>query len=179
MRDRIGRATRPFWLLAALLTAACVTPPPAGTPMPPRVEILTADARATTYGSGAAEMLDHPALREKVRALFGRDWATPAPPRAAAARRITVAPPEFFLRAGPPRVLRIAGSDYVGAPGCQPASCSLLRGLLLVRTDGEALLARLDEGGFSHYYGYAAGMAMTPDGRLLLDSAWRTLEPLP
>lgn len=176
MRLQATTLTRSLWLLAAVFTTACVSAPPTEAP---RVEILTADARATSFGNSASAMLANPALRVKAQALFAADW-TPSPaPGPASTGRISVTPAEFFEKSGPPRVVRVAGKDYIAAPGCQPRACTTLRGLLLVRADGEALLARLDEGGFAHYYGYGAGMAMTPDGRALLDSVWRALGPLP
>ncbi|MBI2152233.1 MAG: hypothetical protein HYV92_00300 [Candidatus Rokubacteria bacterium] len=165
-----GKTT--LWLLAALFTAGCIVPPPAGTPLPPRVEILGDHTRASLYGKSAADMLDHPAIREKVRSLFGSDWgggAVGGPGVAAAA-------PEFFSRSFPPRLIQVRGWEYVAASGCMANACRTHRGLLLVRSDGGELLARLDEGGYTHYYVFGVGMLATPENRAAIDAVRRALE---
>jgi len=156
----------PFFL--AFVTVACVVLQPPGTPVPPRVEILKNDPRAARYGVSAAEILNHPEMRDKVRQLFGADWS-PVAERGRAASA-------FFSKSFPTSVLRIAGSDSIAAPGCVPEACLTHRGLLLVRTDGAQLLARLDEGGFTRYYAFGIGMVGTPENRELVDAAWRELE---
>ncbi len=153
-------------LALVLSTAGCVLPPPPGTLAPPRVEVLTADSRAARYGTTAAEVLEHPMLGEKVRALFTERGPGLVAPAAT-----------FFSKSSPPRALRIADRDYVAASGCMATACATRRGLLLVSDDGQRLLARIDDGGFTHDYGFGPGMvAMTPQDRLLIDAAWRALE---
>ena len=165
----------PVCVFIAFSTTACVVPPPAGTPSPPRVEILMSDSHAARYGSSAAEVLSHPAVREKVRLLFGSDLSGDAERR----RELSASAADFFSKSSPPRLLRIGELDYIAASGCLPGACQSHRGLLLIRADGEELLARLDEGGFTHYYAYAAGVAMTPWRHALVDVAWHALEPAP
>jgi len=157
------------WFLIAFFAAGCVVPPPAGTPEPPKVEIMMGDARALSYGSSVKELIGHPTVGEKARRLFGSDWEPGG--------RLASAAKEFFSIPSPSRLLRIGGAEYIATPGCLPGKCQTHRGLLLVRLDGEELLARLDEGGFAHYYAFRAGANMTPQERALVDSAWRALEP--
>ena len=114
-------------------------------------------------------MLAHPEARESVRLLLGsgQSQATPL--------RLSRSAADFFGNPSPTRVLRIAGADYVAATGCVPSACSTHPGLLLIRADGKELFARLDDGGFSHYYGFGTGVEMTPKTLALLDAAWRAL----
>ncbi|MFQ5896679.1 MAG: hypothetical protein ACE5JN_00300 [Candidatus Methylomirabilia bacterium] len=114
-------------------------------------------------------MLGHPQVREKVQALFGPDWSPEG------RRELSAAAPEFFSKSFPIRLLRIRAQDYIGAAGCLPKACLTHRGLLLIRVDGEELLARLDAGGFSHYYGFGL-MVRMPQDRALVDAAWRALD---
>jgi len=138
--------------------------------VPPRVEILRNDPRAGQYGLSASEILNHPEMRDKVQRLFGADWGPDAGRRAA---------PAFFTKSFPATVLRIGGADYIAAPGCVPEACLTDRGLLLVRTDGAQLLARLDEGGFTRYYAFGIGVGIemvgTPQDRATVDAVWREL----
>ena len=67
-----------IWCLAvcsvALVTAAgCTVASPRGAPVPPSAEILPTDARTLAYGGTTAEVLQNPAMADKVRALFGPD----------------------------------------------------------------------------------------------------------
>lgn len=166
-------ARRGVWVWVALGIAGCVVPPPAGTPVPPRVEVFTSDARAIRYGESATAILGSPAVRDKARALFGADWGEAG----GRAGGLSAAAPEFFGRSTAPRVLRIGATEYVAVPGCLARACAARRGLLLIRADGEELLARLDDGGFMHHYGFGPGMtAMTPAHRLTVDAGWRALE---
>lgn len=166
---RLSGVRRLGLLLAGLLAAGCVVPPPPGTPPPPAVDILTGDARASRYGSNAAEVLAHAETRAPVRRLFDSDRRQPLPLSRNAA--------DFFGNPSPARVVRIAGTDYIAATGCVPSACSAHRGLLLIRIDGKVLFARLDDGGFAHYYGFGAGVEMTPNTLALLDAAWSALRP--
>ena len=160
-------------LLLTPVTYGCVVPPPPGASGPPVAEVLPADARALAYGRSAGEILEHPQIRDKVRSLFGADWA----PTAAAVGRPTAAAPLFFERGGPVRMVHIGDADYIAITGCAVQACASRRGLLLVREGGEQLMARLDEGGFSHHYAYGSGAVGGPGGAApVLDSALRALE---
>ena len=172
MRRSLLRGMLACLLLAPAITG-CVVPPPPGSPAPPVAEVLPADARALVYGRSAGEILENPQLRDKVRALFGADWAPPIP----GAGKLTAAAPLYFQRGGPVRMVQIGNANYIAITGCAAQACAVGRGLLLVREGGEELMARLDEGGFSHHYGYGPGMVgglgTTP---AVLDSALRALE---
>jgi hypothetical protein len=159
-------------LRAALLVAAvaiggaaCVAAGPSDAPVPPIVQVDGADARARQFGSTASEILTNSSLESKVRALFGPDWALEP------GSRLRAPASAFFASGDPPRVMRTSEAEYVAVSGCGPAGCRAQRVLMLVRADGETLLARLDEGGFSHYYAYGAGLNMSPANRALLDRA--------
>ena len=162
----------PVVLLGTLIVGGCVLAPPAGTLDPPRVEVLATDARAVRYGAEAAQVFEHPEIRDKVRALFGRDWS------ADGARWLLAPVPAFFSRSSPPQVLRIGGTDYIALVGCMAAACATRRALVLVSADGERLLARVDDGGLTHLYAFGPGMiTLTPEDRLVVESAWRALQP--
>ena len=162
----------PVVLLGTLIVSGCVLSPPAGTLDPPRVEVLATDARAVRYGAEAAQVFEHPEIRDKVRALFGRDWS------ADGARWLLAPVPAFFSRSSPPQVLRIGGTDYIALVGCMAAACATRRALVLVSADGERLLARVDDGGLTHLYAFGPGMiTLTPEDRLVVESAWRALQP--
>ena len=166
------RILRALSVFPAVLAWACTLPPPPGTLVPPRVEVLEGDARAVRYGRSAAEVLRAPALAESARALFGANWSAAG----AGGRGVSGPAPEFFARAaGAPRVLRVGGVDWIGVAGCRTGACTTHAGVLLVRGDGAVLLARLDDGGFSHYYAFGTGWSATPETRLLVDTAWRAL----
>jgi hypothetical protein len=48
---------------------------------------------------------------------------------------------------------------------------------MLVSADGDRLLARIDDGGFSYSYGFGpAKTALTPTDRLAVDAARRAVE---
>jgi hypothetical protein len=147
-------------VLAALIFAACATSPPGG--------VLTADARALRYGASGPEILNNPQLRDKVRALFGPDW-NPGGAVASGA-------PSYFPPTSSIRLVRIGDADFIAISGCVAGSCASHRGLLLVRQDAEQLLARLDEGGFSHYYNFGPGATLGAVPRPLIDDAWRVVE---
>ncbi|MGH7399960.1 MAG: hypothetical protein ACRELW_20770, partial [Candidatus Rokuibacteriota bacterium] len=133
-------------------------------------EVFAADARALAYGRSASEVLDNPQLRDKVRALFGADWGPPSP----GVGKLTLAAPAYFERGGPVRMVRVGDANYIAITGCAAqAACTGHRGLLLVREGGEQLMARLDEGGFSHHYAHGTQVA---GASTILDSALRALE---
>jgi hypothetical protein len=159
-------------LLLVPVAAGCVVPPPPGASGPPVAEVLPADARALVYGRSAGEVLENPQLRDKVRALFGADWGPPSP----GAGKLTLAAPKYFERGGPLRMVHIGDADYIAITGCAPEACAGRRGLLLIREGGEPLIARLDEGGFSHHYAYGTQVGGPSGAPAVLDSALRALE---
>lgn len=158
-------------LVGVLTAGGCVLPPPAGTLVPPRVELLASDARAAQYGVEAPQMFEHPALRDNVRALFGADWSP------GSARLLSAPAPAFFAKSSAPRMLLIGNADWIAVTGCAPAACATQRGLLLVSPDAQRLFARVVDGGFTHDYGFGPGMVgLTPQERVLVDSAWHALQ---
>ena len=101
-----------------------------------------------------------------VGAACGPDWALEP------GHRLRAPASSFFASSDPVQLVRTNDAEYVAVSGCGPAGCRAQRGLLLVRSpDGENLLARLDEGGFGHYYAYGAGLSMSSAVRALLDRA--------
>jgi hypothetical protein len=148
------------------LIAVCVLSPPVDAASP--AGVLPADARALRYGPTAPEILENPALRDKVRALFGADWNLGGQLRTAA--------PAFFPASSPLHMVRIGDQDYIAVSGCVPDSCAANRALLLIRPDGEHLMARIDEGGFSHYYDYRSGAPATQVPLPTIDRAWEAVE---
>lgn len=147
----------------ALLFTACVLPSSGRAPTADSVTVLPADARALRYGATAPEVFDNPMLRDKLHGLFGADWS-PGPGRAFGA-------PAFFPPSAPIRMVRMAGRDYITISGCVTGACEGHRGLLLIGPD-EQLLARLDDGGFSHYYDYGPSATGGTGPRLAIDGAW-------
>lgn len=154
----------------ATLATGCITAPSPDTPTRPIVQVDSVDARARQFGNTTTEIITNPALAPKIHALFGPDWALEP------GARLRAPASSFFASGDSPRMLRTAEAEYVAVSGCGPAGCGLQRVLLLVRPDTEALLARLDEGGFSHYYAYGAGLTMSPATRALLDRARTVVE---
>jgi len=160
-------------LLLTPVAAGCVLPPEPGSSAPPRAEMLAADARALAYGRSASEVLENPQLRDKVRTLFGGDWSPPSP---GGAGKLTMAAPQYFERGGPLRMVHVGDADYISVTGCAPQACAARRGLLLIREGGEQLMARLDEGGFSHHYAFGPGETGGVNrAAAVLDSAVREL----
>jgi hypothetical protein len=157
--------------LTALLAAACVVEPPAGTP-PPLVGILSGDAPAAKYGVTGREVIDHPAVQDKVRALFGPDWR----PAAESGGKLGAGAAAFFGISSPPQAVRMSGTNYIAVTGCITGACASHRGLLLIREDGELLLARVDEGGYSHYYAHGVPGERAAAGPTVVDGAWRALQ---
>jgi len=56
-----------------------------------------------------------------------------------------------------------------------PNSCDTRRVLLLIEEGGSRLFARLDEGGFAHYYGYGSEAALRDTAPTIVDSGFRAL----
>ncbi len=156
-------------LLLVPVAAGCVVPGASG---PPVADVIAADARALVYGRSASEVLENPQIRDKVRALFGADWGPPSP----GAGKLALAAPQYFERGGPLRMTHIGDADYIAITGCAAQACAGRRGLLLIRESGEQLMARLDEGGFSHHYAYGAQIGGAGGAPVVLDTALRALE---
>lgn len=158
-------------LFGVLSAGGCVLPPPPGQPVPPRVEVLGADSGSTRYGENAVQIFEHPAIRDKVRALFGPDWSG-----GGRAGGLSAPAPLFFSKSSPPTRLRVGEREYLAVSGCAATACATRGGLVLVGADGERLLARVDDGGFTVHYGFGPGMAaLTPPDRMAVDAAWRAL----
>lgn len=158
-------------LLVAPIAAGCVVP---SSSTPPRSQVMEADARALAYGRSAAEIFENPQLREKVRALFGADWAPPTP---GGVGKLSGAAPEYFTLGGPVRMVTVGDASYISVTGCARQACARQRGLLLIREGGEQLMARLDEGGFLHHYAFGPG-AQPAAAIPVTDSALRALTRL-
>ena len=158
--------------LIAMLTLGCVTPPPAGVPAPATVEVLPADARALRYGASAPGVFDNAEMRDKIRMMFGSDWT----PAAQGGGRLQYGAAAYFPGDSRIRMLRMDGREYIAISGCVATSCATHRGLVLIRADGDEMWARLDEGGFSRYYGHGPAMTGARVSPAFIDSAWRAVE---
>jgi hypothetical protein len=160
-------------LLGLLLAAGCAVAPPVGTtPARGEVGVLPADARALRYGASAPDVFNNPALHDKVRALFGSDWMAAAD----GGGRLQYGAVSYFPGTSSLRMLRVDGRDYIAIMGCVQVACENHRGLVLIRDDGNELWARLDEGGFSRYYGHGPAMTAGVVSPAFIDSAWRAVE---
>ncbi|HXJ83512.1 MAG TPA: hypothetical protein VMS64_33100 [Candidatus Methylomirabilis sp.] len=135
--------------------------------MPATAQVLPADARALRYGATAPEVFDNPQLRDELHRLFGADW-TPGPGRAFGA-------PAFFPPSSSFRMVRIGDREYIAITGCVTVACANHGGILLIGPDGQ-LLARLDDGGFSHYYEYGVDATGGARPRTTLDGAWLAVQ---
>lgn len=172
MRDSLLRGA----LLCVLLTpiAGCVLPPESGSSRPLETQVVEADARALAYGRSAGEIIQNPQIAEKVRALFGADWAPPTP---GSVGKLGAPAPQYFELGGPVRMVRVGDANYITVTGCAKQACTGRRGLLMIREGGEQLMARLSEGGFLHHYAYGPGVPGGPAGAgPMLESAVRELE---
>jgi hypothetical protein len=161
------------WLsvLSVLFAAGCTTAPPAGTPTPPAAEVLPGDSRVFAYGYTVDEVLRNPTVGDKVRDLFWIDWM----PASEGGGQLSQGARAYFAGNAPLRMVRIGGVDYIALTGCQPSACNTQRVLVLVRDDGSQLLARLDDGGFAHYYGYGSEDVTRYTAPLIVDSGLRAL----
>jgi len=160
-----------FTLALGALTAACTIDPPAGTPTPPMAGVLEPGPREAAFGRTGDEVVNNPQLRDKIRNLFGADWTPAAEGRGKIAKGAAV----YLGRTEPPRGVRVGDANYVAVTGCVPAACRGERVLLLIQEGGEGLLARLDEGGFSHYYAYGGNWGLAGTTARILDSGLRAL----
>jgi len=164
---------RAGWLsaLALLLATGCTIAPPPGSPIPPAAELLPGDGRVFAYGYTVDAVLQNPEVGDKVRDLFGADWA----PASQGGGQLALGAGAYFSGNGPLRMVRIGGVDYIALTGCAPSACNTHRVLLLIRDGGSELLARLDEGGFAHYYTYSSEDVTRNTAPLIVDSGLRAL----
>jgi hypothetical protein len=169
----LGAALRCLTLMLAVgvLTVACTVEPPAGTAAPPMAGVLERGPRETQYGRTGDEVVSNPQLRDKIRDMFGADWT----PLAEGRGKIVRGAAAYFGRTEPPRGVRIGEMNYVAVTGCVPAACRSERVLLLIQEGGEGLLARLDEGGFSHYYAYGGNWGLAGSTARVVDSGLEAL----
>lgn len=182
MRDmRAHRRSRHVWLcclavccLVLVGAGGCTIAPSRGTPASPSAEILPTDQRAMAYGNTTAQVLQNPEMADKIRALFGPDW-TPGVPRAG--QMLVPGAEAYFQQSSTVRMLRIGGIDYIAVSGCMPGACDSRHALLLIEVGGGRLFARLDEGGFVHYYGYGSEGVMRDTAQVIADSGFRALYP--
>ena len=161
------------WLpaLAVLFATGCTIAPPPGSPIPPAAEVLPGDGRVFAYGYTVDEVLRNPEVGDKVRDLFGADWV----PGSQGGGQLSSGAGAYFAGNAPLRMVRIGGVDYLALAGCAPSACNTHRVLLLIRNGGSELLARLDEGGFAHYYGYGSENVTRNTAPLIVDSGLRAL----
>jgi hypothetical protein len=148
------------------LAAACTIEPPEGTPAPPMAGVLESGPRESRFGRTGEEVVNNPELRDKIRNLFGADWNAGKLRRGAAA---------YFGRVTAPRGVRVGDKNYVAVTGCVPAACSGERVLLLIQETGDSMLARLDEGGYSHYYAHGPEWGAAGSTQQAADAALRAL----
>jgi len=155
--------------LSFVAAAACTIPAASDSSMPP-ARVLPADARALAYGRTTDEVLQNAELRDKIPALFGRDWA----PASQGRGQIAPGAAAFFGKGGPIRMVSIGEANYVAVTGCAPDACRTRRVLLLIREGGAQLLARLDDGAITHYYAYDGGIKAA-EGPPIVDAGLRAL----
>ena len=151
--------------LVVITAAGCTVPPRPGVPVSPAAQVVPPDRRAEAYGSSIEQVVQNPIVGDKVRAMFGPDWSGGqlAPLGASA----------YFAKGGPSQIVRVDGADYVAYTGCVPTACETSRVLLLIREGGSEMVARLDDGGFAHYYAY--GNVTRDTAQLVADSGLRAL----
>jgi hypothetical protein len=151
--------------LVVIAAAGCTVPPRPGVPVSPAAQVVPPDRRAEAYGSSIEQVVQNPIVGDKVRAMFGPDWSGGqlAPLGASA----------YFAKGGPSQIVRVDDVDYVAYTGCVPAACETSRVLLLIREGGSEMVARLDDGGFAHYYAY--GNVNRDTAQLVADSGLRAL----
>jgi hypothetical protein len=158
--------------LPLVLLAACTVDPPAGSPPKPMAGALEPGPREAAFGRTGDEVVNNPDLKDKIRALFDGDW----PPAAQGGGKIVRGAAAYFGRTTPARGVRVGDRNYIAVTGCASESCAAQRVLLLVQEGGQGLLARLDEGGFSHYYAYGGDWGLAGSTAAIADAALRALE---
>lgn len=165
---------RTGWLsaLAVLLAAGGTVAQPAGSPTPPSAVLLPADdGRVFTYGYTVDEVLTNSMVGDKIRDLFWVDWM----PASQGGGQLSTGARAYFAGNSPLRMVRVGGVDYIALTGCEPSACNTHRVLVLIRDDGSQLVARLDEGGFAHYYGYGSEDVSRYTAPLIAESGLRVL----
>jgi len=108
MKERDMRHAIRLTALAALAMAAvagCTIPPHPGMLVPPAAEVVPVDARVTMYGLTLDEAIRNPAIAERVRAMFGPDWA--------GGQFAPTGARTYFVGNTPPRRIRIGGTNYI------------------------------------------------------------------
>jgi hypothetical protein len=139
--------------------------------MPPAAELLPGDGRVFAYGYTVDEVLKNPMVGDKVRDLFWIDWM----PTLQGGGQLSTGARAYFAGNAPLRMVRVGGVDYIALTGCEPSACNAHRVLVLIRDDGSTLVARLDEGGFAHYYGYGSEDVTRNTAPLIVESGLRAL----
>jgi len=152
----------------AILASGCTIEPPEGTPPAPMAGVLESGPRETRFGRTGDEVVSNAQLRDKIRTLFGADWnpGTGKIQRGASA---------YFGRVTSPRGVRVGDKNYVAVTGCVTTACPAERVLLLIQETGDSMLARLDEGGYSHYYAYGPEWGVAGSTQQATDAALRAL----
>jgi hypothetical protein len=150
------------------LAVGCTVEPPEGTPPAPMAGVLESGPRETRFGRTGDEVVNNPQLRDKIRTLFGADWnpGTGKIQRGASA---------YFGRVTAPRGVRVGDKNFIAVTGCVTTTCPADRVLLLIQENGDAMLARLDEGGYSHYYAYGPEWGAAGSTEQATDAALRAL----
>ncbi|HYB69197.1 MAG TPA: hypothetical protein VEH80_00930 [Candidatus Bathyarchaeia archaeon] len=134
--------------------------------------MLEPGPREGSFGRTGDEVVNNRELREKIRGMFGADWV----PAAQGGGKITRGASAYFARTTAPHGVRVGDRSYIAVTGCVPESCGIDRVLLLVQEGGQGLLARLDEGGFSHYYAYGGDWGLAGSTAGIVDAGLRALE---
>src|SRR5712692_10437082 len=100
---------RAGWLsvLAVLFATGCTIAPPPGSPTPPVAELLPGDGRVFAYGYTVGQVLQNPEVGNKVRDLFGADWA----PASQGGGQLALGANAYFGANGPLRMVRVGGVD--------------------------------------------------------------------
>lgn len=157
-----------FGCILGVHTAGCTIEPPEGTPAPPMAGVLESGPRETRFGRTGDDVVNNPQLRDKIRTLFGADWnpGTGKIQRGASA---------YFGRVTSPRGVRVGDKNYIAVTGCVTTTCPAERVLLLIQESGDLMLARLDEGGYSHYYAYGPEWGAAGSTEQATDAALRAL----
>jgi len=165
-----GRSVLGLALLALVTVTGCTVAPSPGSPMVPSAVVLPADARALAYGTTVEQILRNPELGTKIRGLFGRDWTGATP----GSSHLQPGAETYFEQGGPLRMIRIGSADYIAVSSCVPGDCHRRNVLVLIEEGGARLFARLDEGGFVHYYSYGPGVTRDT-AALITDSGFDAL----
>ncbi len=157
-----------FGCTLGVLVSGCTIEPPEGTPPAPMAGVLESGPRETRFGRTGDEVVSNPQLRDRIRTLFGADWAP-------GTGKIQRGAQAYFGRVASPRGVRVGDQNYVAVTGCVISACPAERVLLLIQETGDSMLARLDEGGYSHYYAYGPEWGRAGSTQQATDAALRAL----